>query len=325
MLVASSTAPAEVPDEASLLQRLTEAKDQRGEYEAGQALGRARSVQGLERLVARRSASGIVAYGTGMAIGRFTRHADLDPEVEALIVRNFDDPEIGGPLRNLVLGGRYHTRPLFDLFRRRLERPGLGPEDYNNLAGQICRTDLPVEKEELAILLAFPDGKETVRGRALLYGCLAERHYDPATPRIEQALGVADRYEVDVALGALVTMGTQKSLAAWIAYARSVRASGDTARADQMVRTMFLGLERLPPDTPIDLAALREVLPPAMDASTTQAWIQLIEHRHELSGSRTSSPSSRSDGGRWMGGRSARSSRSTRPTRGDRARRCSTA
>src|SRR5439155_907587 len=85
--------------------------------------------------------------------------------------------------------------------RLRLERPGLGPEDYNNLAGQICRTDLPVEKEELAILLAFPDGKETVRGRALLYGCLAERHYDPATPRIEQALGVADRYEVDVALG----------------------------------------------------------------------------------------------------------------------------
>src|SRR5439155_21249067 len=89
MLVASSTAPAEVPDEASLLHRLTEAKDQRREYEAGQALDRARSVQGLERLVARRSAPGIVAYGTRMANGPFTRHHDLHPEVHALLDQTF--------------------------------------------------------------------------------------------------------------------------------------------------------------------------------------------------------------------------------------------
>src|SRR5438093_13212035 len=49
MLAASSTAPAEVPDEASLLQRLTEAKDQRGEYEAGHRSSTRRGSRGALR------------------------------------------------------------------------------------------------------------------------------------------------------------------------------------------------------------------------------------------------------------------------------------
>ena len=49
MQVASSTAPAEVPDEASLLQRLTEAKDQRGEYEAGHRSSTRRGSRGALR------------------------------------------------------------------------------------------------------------------------------------------------------------------------------------------------------------------------------------------------------------------------------------
>src|SRR2546425_1196347 len=49
MLVASSTAPAEVPDEASLLRGLTETKDQRGEYEAGHRSSTRRRSRGALR------------------------------------------------------------------------------------------------------------------------------------------------------------------------------------------------------------------------------------------------------------------------------------
>jgi hypothetical protein len=127
-------------------------------------MGKKADAAGLVRIIATGDPVLVGKFDYGMATARIEV---LPPEVEALIVKHFDDPKLGKWLRQYR--GRYTTRALFDKHYARLKE-GYRSDDPS--FEQILRTDLAGIEEELLQLEAkwprqpaYPSGAVSFAGR----------------------------------------------------------------------------------------------------------------------------------------------------------------
>ncbi len=112
--------------------------------------GRAGDAAALERIVAIGDPALVRAFDHGM---RHMRELEtMPPAIEALVVKHFDHPKVGGALRTMQV--RYRTRALFDLHYARVQQAYRSDEPS---FGQILRTDQPgIDEPLLAIAARFP-------------------------------------------------------------------------------------------------------------------------------------------------------------------------
>src|SRR6185369_17999398 len=103
----------------------------------------------LETIVRARNLDLLAAYDRGLrnaTLGKPVR-APLPAGIEAIIIRNYADPVIGGALRVLCTGGAdYQTRALFDLFYAEWRSGKVRPSTYPMRDSALKTTVEGVEK-----------------------------------------------------------------------------------------------------------------------------------------------------------------------------------
>jgi hypothetical protein len=144
VLLFAVVAPAGAAEtEEALLARLKDSAPA-ARYWVAQDLGKLRSARGLDALLAANDRQAVLGYEQGLSLERDV----LPDDIEQVIVRHCEDPDLGVTLAHLVVA-KYRTRALFDCFARRLRQPdAVGP---SQLVYAAAHTDLAVEAEMLAV------------------------------------------------------------------------------------------------------------------------------------------------------------------------------
>jgi hypothetical protein len=116
-------------------------------------------------------------FGAGMQRAQ----VELSPEIEAIVIANFDDKRVGAALR--AMPPRYHTRELFDLHYARVSKAyDVGEPSI----GQILNTMQPGIDEELLKLVPKLPKRESGIDRFTYF--VALRHHPAALPLLFDAL-----------------------------------------------------------------------------------------------------------------------------------------
>ena len=147
--------------------------------DAANAMGKSGDAAGLERIVALGDPALVSAFGYGMALARMDA---LPPDVEAVVVRRFDDPRTGAALRAFTQ--RYRSRALFDLHLARIRAAYRADEPSLQ---QVFNTDLPgIEDDLLSVADKFaPTAGETTSRLAYW---LSSRKHPAAIPMLLAAI-----------------------------------------------------------------------------------------------------------------------------------------
>jgi hypothetical protein len=237
-------------------------------------LGRERNVEGLETIVRARNVDLIAAYDRGLrnaTLGKPVR-PPLPAEIEAIIVRNYADPVIGGALRVLCTGGAdYQTRALFDLFYAEWRSGKVRPSTYPMRDSVLRTTAEGVEKPLLDwVMAADPPQPED---RRAIIGFIGRRHYQPAAAPFIAMLRKGDR-EAEIALvHALVDIGGPEAIQAAIDYIPILRSTPPRDNADAW-KYLAQRIAGLPASVPIPYKRFRAVLPES-ERSYSLAWLSV--------------------------------------------------
>jgi hypothetical protein len=182
-----------------------------------QRLGSERNAEGLQAILEARNTDLLAAYERGLrqwSMGAQQRPVALPPAIEALMVRHYADPAVGGPLRALCAanGTVYRSRELFDLFfaewRSRKVRPSAYP-----MYDSALQTDQPgVDAALLGWLMAAdaPAGEE----RRRMIHFLARRQYSPAHAAFVAMLRKGGDPDATTLAWVLLDMGRQDGIEA---------------------------------------------------------------------------------------------------------------
>ena len=119
----------------------------------------------------------VQSFGSGMQRAQI----ELSPEIEAIVIANFDDKRVGAALR--AMPPRYHTRKLFDLHYARVSRAYDVAEPS---IGQIVNTGQRGVDEDL--LKLAPKLPKSARGMDGFTYFAARRHHPAALPALFEAL-----------------------------------------------------------------------------------------------------------------------------------------
>jgi tetratricopeptide (TPR) repeat protein len=103
--------------------------------------GKAADAAALERIVALGDPALVRAYSSGLDVARVEQ---MPADIEAIVIRHFDDGRVGAALR--ALSPRYRTRKLFDLQYARVQAAFKADEPSFK---EILRTDQPGIDEDL--------------------------------------------------------------------------------------------------------------------------------------------------------------------------------
>jgi len=111
--------------------------------------GKAADAAALERIVALGDPELVRAFSRGLDVARVEQ---MPADIEAIVVRHFDDPRVGAALR--ALSPRYRTRKLFDLQYARVQAAFKADEPSFK---EILRTDQPgIDEDLMRIADKFP-------------------------------------------------------------------------------------------------------------------------------------------------------------------------
>jgi tetratricopeptide (TPR) repeat protein len=111
--------------------------------------GKAADAAALERMVALGDPALVRAYSSGLDVARVEQ---MPADIEAIVIRHFDDPRVGAALR--ALSPRYRTRKLFDLQYARVQAAFKADEPSFK---EILRTDQPgIDEDLMRIADKFP-------------------------------------------------------------------------------------------------------------------------------------------------------------------------
>jgi tetratricopeptide (TPR) repeat protein len=136
------------------------------------AMGKAMDAAALERIIALGDPNLVSYFWSGTP-----DQAAMPPDIEALVIKHFDDPKVGEMLRNFRM--RYQTRALFDRFHA-LTTAAYRARDP--VWERILRTDQRgIEEDVLRIANRFP-GSPGELNPALRF--LGERRYPGAVPAL---------------------------------------------------------------------------------------------------------------------------------------------
>jgi hypothetical protein len=254
-----------------------------------QKLGRERSVEGLEKIIATRNIDLVSAYESGFREGSMRARDEnggkaiaLPPEIEALMIEHYNAPDIGGALRDLcaVNGTRYQTRALFDLMYAEWRSGEIRRSQYP-LQDSIFQTDLAGIGAPLLELLQTLKSADSDDGKRIIH-FLAGRKYRPAVPvLISLQKDAKPNTGLARTLGAaLLEIGTTDATAAVLqrlAWLRDQPSGPDIGK-----ETDFLGAQiaQMPNEVPLDYEAYKKALPEQAKANL----IGVIANRKEKKG-----------------------------------------
>lgn len=170
-ILATASAHAITPAEKALLQGAIS-------HEQARMAGSAGDVATFLRIVEKKEPRLIEAYGSGLG------HNDMPAEVEALVIRHFNDGALGALLRRM--GGRYRSRHLFDLHARRINEATQVSEPSFSV---ITHTNQEGIEEDLVRLSAKQAPSDS--GVADLIMFVGRRRHPAALPHLLKALGIS--------------------------------------------------------------------------------------------------------------------------------------
>ena len=237
------------------------ANDNQKAKELARRLGKEMSVEGLETIVASRNVDLFTEYERGwreVTAGR--KPQPLPPAVEALLIKNYQDPVMGPALRTLCTSNwtPYQTRELFDLMFAEWRSGKVRPSTYP-IRDAVLRTDLKGIEGPLLFWIESPDRPQMEDLRQVI-GFLGRRKYEPAIPVITGYLRNADRGTANTAVAALIDIGTPAAIEVLLARMAEVRAdTSPTAKEER--ENLANRIAQLPDTLPIPYARFRAALP----------------------------------------------------------------
>jgi tetratricopeptide (TPR) repeat protein len=136
--------------------------------------GKAADAAALERIVALGDPELVRAFSRGLDTARVEQ---MPADLEAIVIRHFDDQRVGAALRALF--PRYRTRKLFDLHYARLQ--GAFKADEPSFK-EILRTDQPgIDEDLMRIADKFPVARDELPPVPIFVGT---RHHPAAIPAL---------------------------------------------------------------------------------------------------------------------------------------------
>jgi tetratricopeptide (TPR) repeat protein len=136
--------------------------------------GKAADAGALERIVALGDPELVRAFSRGLDVARVEQ---MPADIEAIVVRHFDDPRVGAALR--ALSPRYRTRKLFDLQYARVQAAFKADEPSFK---EILRTDQPgIDEDLMRIADKFPVPHDELPPVIIFVGT---RHHPAAVPAL---------------------------------------------------------------------------------------------------------------------------------------------
>jgi hypothetical protein len=228
-----------------------------------QRLGREMSVEGLEALVAARNLDLFAQYERGWREVTSNRKPQqpLPPAVEAIIIRNYQDPVMGPALRTLCTSNwtHYQTRELFDLMFAEWRSGKVRPSTYP-IRDAVLQTELKGIEAPLLEWIRSPNPPQMEDLKQVI-GFLGRRKYEPAIPAIVGYMKGGDRWTVRTADAALIDIATPESIEPVLARMAALR--GDAPTAEQKEDREFLTsrIAALPETFPLPYARFKAALP----------------------------------------------------------------
>jgi hypothetical protein len=256
-----------------------------------QKLGRERSAEGLDTIIGAHNVDLIAAYARGFeetSVRIYHENQNkpgrLPGDIEALIVKNYQDPQVGGALKVLCRSNvtRYQTRALFDLMLTewRSEKPR--PFNYQ-IRDSIFKTDAAGVEAPLLEWLQSRDRPSGEDGNAIVR-FLAERKYRPAVP-VLIALQKNAWPDSSKTVGmALLDFGTAEAISAVVQRLAALRAQPATPEAGSEVTFLTSRFAAIPAEVPLDFAAYRKALPAVLSDEVKGNLLTLIARRKEKQG-----------------------------------------
>jgi len=260
--------------------------------ELAQKLGRERSAEGLETIIATRNDELLRAYVDEFrktSMRRFTdnkRKAEpLPADIEALIVKHYSDPKVGGALRTLLThnGTKYQTRRLFDLMYAEWRTGKVRASTYP-IIDSILSTDLVgIEAPLLEQLqtLRQPASSDAQR----LVAFLGVRKYRPAIPVLAARVrGAAPGNPPTSVLHALLTIEAGEAVSVTFQRLAWLRAQSQGPEVAREADALILWIAQLPADTPVDFSAFKQAVSATPSDSAKGSLLRFIGVRREQGG-----------------------------------------
>src|SRR5919197_4164658 len=257
--------------------------------EVAQRLGRERSAEGLETIIATRNSELLGTYTQAFQQSSRELYNDdkerttIPDDVESVIVRHYAEGEQGAALRMLI--GRpamkYRTRALFDLMY------GEWSSGRQRNAGRaipevIFATDLRGIEAPALELLRKPQ-RPGSPDEQVIVSFLGERKYAPAVPVLASLLQRAkpDADGSGYLVRALLQIGTAEAVAAVVSRLAWLGTQPSTAEVGRETDWLVMSIAQAPAEAAIDYDALKRALPAQRSDAVKGALLVLIASRKE--------------------------------------------
>lgn len=229
-------------------------------------LGGERNAAELEKILRAQDLDLLRAYAHGFretGIRLFTERKSAVPlpeDIEALMVRYYPDPVVGGPLRTLCnsTGALSRSRALFDLMFAEWRSGKVRPEAYTVPTCVLQTEAAGVEAPLLAWIVAADPPR--VEDKRRIVDFLGKRKYVPAVPALAALLRKGDDAAGAAAL-ALLAIGTPDAIDAAIERLAALRRKPPGANTSKELTSLVRRLATLPVSVVLPYARLRAALP----------------------------------------------------------------
>lgn len=201
----------------------------------------------------------------------------MPAQMEALVLRYYGDPRVGPVLRRLFDSGgvEYRTRELFDrMFADVRSKDRLAPRPA--MAGLLSTRVTGIEPQLTELLRELRPGMPEADAVAQF---LARRRYEPAVPVLARMLRDAFPGQTIVLIPSLLEIGTPESIRAVVLRLEMLGKQPSSPAVQSEILRILSGISKLPPDAPLDYAALRRALPAALDENGGRALIAILKER----------------------------------------------
>ena len=237
-------------------------------------LGRERNVEGLQTILEARNVDLLIAYERGFRLWSMNvqpRPVALPSGIEALMVKHYDDPVIGGPLRILcaVNGTAYKSRRLFDLFFAEWRSRKIRQSTYP-MYDSALQTDQPGVEAPLLEWLQAADAPRGEDRRRILW-FLGRRQHAPSQSAFIAMLRTGSDPDASTLAWVLVDMGKAEGIDAVLDQVPAWRSNPPKDNLDIADR-IVARIASPPASVPIPYRRLQAALPPG-DRRYAVTWL----------------------------------------------------
>jgi hypothetical protein len=245
--------------------------------------GDERSAEGLENILRAKNLELLRAYAgrfreAGMRLSTRNKYepVPLPDDIEALMVRYYADPVVGGTLRALCSTATVsRSRALFDLLLAEWRSGKARPEEFTLPLCALQSEAVGVEAALLEWIVAADPPKAEHKARIIEF--LGKRKYAPAVPALAALLRRGDAAGSD-ASHALLAIGTPDAIDAFIERLTALRREPPGSDAAAEIASLVRKLALVPPAVALPYTRLRAALP----ESVRELALPWLRYRKDL-------------------------------------------